>query len=593
MWFDRASAARFQKRKNQTDKAQKIFVPEDDDFEWICTYTTDYLELEHAGLAQQDIVALIESALHICTKSGAFIDFDRLLRILKTVCSRYGCPQCVLEKSLFILCGIRGSFRELPSQLDECTDLILLGSDSLPAIQILHSFMRTDISNLDLAKSSIATNAARGVVQVFRQNLESKTAWAVSTENLLTSLSSAVSMQSGRVNEVILPLCVTMIEREPFIAHGSDEEFLKFMEIVNTAYVAVKIPNQAAEEKPAGSVRLSKDSKATEIGLLNVRDHVDDALSKLLRSLNGFKQSLVFKRFMEFAELQSPRTSLQILDFAAEQLSKWQEQKPLDEYCLPIIRSFIQNAAISSELRLAGLRVIQTFLWPSRASWPYHPDGRLNSSEVVKTTDLARELFKDIPTEIDLSVLKALIDMAVRAAFTCNNESFIEQVCADLEKVVLGGRSSSSPQVRRKSEIGAQGLVSIFMQSLPTHHVDLTEFVFGKLNHIASSFSVPPEARLAAMRLLVRIRCDSAGRIYVSQASDSEYLAAALCRTDETAAKFPWTAESSDDRRGSRSSGAASRRPKPTPTAMDISRSSRFTACSSASTKRIRCRPWI
>lgn len=564
MWFDRASSARHQKRKNQTDKSQKIVVPEDDDFEWMCAYITDYLTLVHEGLSEEDIVALIESALHICTKSGALVDFDRILKLLKCVYSKYGCPTSVFKNFLYILCGIRGGLRELPTQLNECLDLILSGPESHAAIEVLHDLLQTDFSKLDHSKVSISNNAARGAIQVFQEIVENKTPLAVSVEDLLTSLSSALSMQSARVNEVVLPLCASLLEHEPSTVNGSDGLFQKIMEVINIAYLAVKLPIQTAEESPSGSVHSAKDGRSREpIVHANIRDHIDSVLGKLLRSLTGFKQSLVFKHFMTCAQQQSAETSMDILQFAGEELLNWQVHDNWRDYGLQIVRTFVQDSDVTSELRLAAIGIIEGAFWSPGLSWTHDHHVAVNDSEEVTTLNLAQEMFHMIRTESNPIILKALVDIAVRAVLTYDSRDSMMQICNDLEDVVF--REKSSSQVTKTSEIGARGLVSIFMQSLNTEHTDRTELVYQKLDHIASSFQAPAEARLAAMRLLFRLRCDSIGRIYVSQSSDSEYLAAALCRTDETAAKFPRPAEGPDDRVTSRSSGLTSRRAKPTP----------------------------
>lgn len=548
VWFDRASAARFQKRKNQTDKAQKIFVPEDDDFEWMCNYTRDYLALQHESLEEEDLAALVESALHICTKSGAAVDFDRLLKLLQSVYSKHGCPSSVFEKSLYVLCGIRGSFRELPAPFNECLGIILSVPESLPAVPVLHELLRMDVNKLEEPRVSTTTNAARGVIQVFQQILEDKMTLAISTDDLLTSLSSATRLQSGRVNEVILPLCVTLLEQEPSIISGPNEQFLMFMDIVNAAYMAVRVPNQGGEENVVPS---------------RTRNCIDSALEKALQSLTGPKQSRVFKHFIAFAELQSSETSISILQYASKEILDWQVNEHWREDALQIIRKFIQNPSISSAVRVLAVGVIENALWSPGLSWSHQDDGALGSPENSTTIEVVQELLKVIETETDPSILEEVVRVAIRTALTYDNKNFTEKICTDLKEVVF--RSESWMQFQETCEIGARGLVSIFMRSLNTDRVGRTDLAYRKLNEIASSFQIPAEARLAAMRLLFRIRCDSIGRIYVSQSSDSEYLAAALCRTDESAAKFSHSVDGADEYGTSRSSGLTSRRAKPTP----------------------------
>jgi hypothetical protein len=562
-WFDRTHAARSQKRKTHTDRAQKIFVPEDDDFEWICAYTTDYLTLDHGGLAEEDIVGLIEAALHICSKSGATIDFDRLLKLLVSVCSRYGCPSSVFGKLLYLLCGIQGSFPDRPAHFKECLGLILRTPQS-ETVQTLHSFLRTDTSKLEDSKMSTTTNAARGTIQIFQQILGTELGAAISNGDLLSSLSSATMLQSGRVNEAVLSLCVTLAEQDPSISKSSDKQFLDFMEIVNTAYAAVKIRNQTTEGSQSSSERSSNDLRLGGNGTpANVRDTIDIALEKIMQSSTGYKQRLVFDHFLTCAELQSPETSLRILEYAGKELLSWQHHEHWRDDGLQILQAFVSKPSISSTVRLAAIGTLEDALWSSERSWSHQDEGCLNGPEGTTTVDLVRGLLGVIRIETDPLVLQALVNTAIRAVMTYDNYNYTKQTCNDLAEIV--SREGSGTEAAQSAEIGARGLVSIFMQSLNSDHLDRTDLAYRKLNKIASSFPVPAEARLAAMRLLFRIRCDSTGRIYISESSDSEYLAAALCRTTESAAKFPHPAEGSDDYGTIRSSGLTTRRPKPTP----------------------------
>ena len=566
MWFDKAHAARSQKRKAQTDKAQKIFVPEDDDFEWICAYTSEYMTLKHEGLAEEDVVVLIESALHICAKSGAAVDFDRLLGLLASVYSRCGCPPSVLGKSLYLLCGIRGSFSDLPAHFHECLDFILSLPHSAAAVQELHNYLCRDIarSRLEDTKSSTTTNSALGVIQIFQQILETELARAVSTDDLLSSLASAITLQSGRVNEAVLSLCITLAEQNSSIVTGLDEQFLRFMGIVNAAYVAVRNRNPPTKESPSSSVRSFKDMKPGEnVGPANVRDFVDSALERIMHSLTGFKQSLVFNHFLACAELQSSETSLRILKYASRELLSWQKHERWREDGVQILRMLVQNPSISSDVRLAAIGAMENALWSSGLNCSDQDEGCIDSSQATTTIDLVQELLQLLKTETVPLVLQAVVDAATRAVMKYDNKRLTEHTCNDLANVVF--RGASWTEATKAAEIGARGLVSIFMQSLNTDYVDRTALAFRRLNQIASSFHVPAEARLAAMRLLFRIRCDSIGRVYISKSSDSEYLAAALCRTDESAAKFPQPAEGSDDQEASKSSSSATRRMKRTP----------------------------
>ena len=93
-----------------------------------------------------------------------------------------------------------------------------------------------------------------------------------------------------------------------------------------------------------------------------------------------------------------------------------------------------------------------------------------------------------------------------------------------------------------------QGLIKIFLHARHSS-CDRLIWSFESLVKIASPECQSFRARIAAMKLLFRIRCDVSRQIFVARDYESDYIAVALCRTANSAAGFPsseWSTLSQD-----------------------------------------------
>ncbi|KAI5294827.1 Tuberous sclerosis 2-like protein [Ascosphaera atra] len=103
------------------------------------------------------------------------------------------------------------------------------------------------------------------------------------------------------------------------------------------------------------------------------------------------------------------------------------------------------------------------------------------------------------------------------------------------------------------TNIATIGLVRIFLRALDTAKETLNaagraSMVFEKLIDVSLSSLHPTDARLTALKLLFRIRCDSSGALYVIHATENDFLVSVLTRTsDRTSDIMMSRANSVDD----------------------------------------------
>ena len=181
--------------------------------------------------------------------------------------------------------------------------------------------------------------------------------------------------------------------------------------------------------------------------------------------------------------------------------------------------------------------------------------------------ELVFVVFDDFRTETDLRVLEALVEIIVDVAADSNLEMFHQLVGILAEYLRLdqdsglshGGvlsdidRSSLRPSLdgAHRSHgslvnIVVRGLVKMFIRNMNTDALKAVP-VYEELVKIAGSVECADGARLTAMKLLFRLRADSENRVFLTDSTESDYLAGVLNRTHEGAEPLSALSSPRDD----------------------------------------------
>jgi hypothetical protein len=144
---------------------------------------------------------------------------------------------------------------------------------------------------------------------------------------------------------------------------------------------------------------------------------------------------------------------------------------------------------------------------------------------------LGLRILRTLRNETQLPVINALADFATHYARDANTEAFkvIIEVLTPLTSVGPVAHDSASSALA--SNLTTCYLVRLFLQCLPCFAMKTT-IIYQVLVSIAANTQVPHTARLTAMKLLTRLRCNDHHAIRVVSHPDSLGLAAALCRTE-------------------------------------------------------------
>ncbi len=121
--------------------------------------------------------------------------------------------------------------------------------------------------------------------------------------------------------------------------------------------------------------------------------------------------------------------------------------------------------------------------------------------------------------------------------------------------------AAQDPSAPSACRIVVRHVIRLFLNLLnesPRHAESLYHFVLD----VAGSEVCEADARICALKLLFRIRCTGDSRIFIAPVSESETIAAVLCRTEETARRPPHLEDVPEKELRVTSTGSALPRPK-------------------------------
>jgi hypothetical protein len=580
-WFEISKIARSDARKKGT-KASRTTFQEDEDTEWLETYICDYLSLPNAGYEDRDIVTLTKSVFKVCRKSNLVSHVEGAINILYSVLKSYGCPESILESFLETLCGARAKLpRPSSEKAAACIHIILedmreAKSSSMDtshdaeryrgeqplrstadaklrqnkALSVLLGFLRRAFGKDD----GLPVNAARGAVLTCWELFSTEEPGARDFEELMEAMSEASRKHIIRLDSELLGCCYSLLHDARAIEKTLRQDWTTFAQLLRTICQPVRellANNRASSIQTSDAPDLKDKKKNTE-----TLRKINMALERIWDRLSDAQQELVFQYFMDSPRFLSTTQVMLSIKYVQDTGKLWPDKKDWAQPMAALIDTFLKD---KQQLACCRIRVIDVVsepiksadFWPSRSN----PDDPPTSGDAFAAKVL-KALQDQIAVELDDMVIAALI---TKVADVITVRSLEKQYAKPVIKVLQAVAMNND----RKFEHGvlaAKELTAIFMRAVyfPTRRAKLA---FKALVQVAGVKCNNIEARLIAMKLLFHIRCDSAGFIYVQHASESEYIAAALCRTSTSADAFG-TGDIFSEQRNSASSTSLSSQSK-------------------------------
>ena len=557
-WFEISKAARIDSKKRGT-KPSGPALREEADVEWLETYISDYLSLPKAGFEDDHIVTLAEKIFNVCRKSNSVGQIGGAINVLYAILCSHGCPESILESFLETLCGARS---KLPTPISEmaatCIHMILkafhaVNKDSAdgsrgtarerpnPSVQrtterkprqnkavlILLGFLQRTFSKDD----GLRVNVARGAILTFSEPTLLEGPNAPEIDELLEVMRGASQKRIIRLDAELLAFCNSLLQNESVvekILSRDQTTFIQLLENLSRPVQEYFASDDASSIRSSGELQLNEMKRNTE----RLRK-VNIALEQIWDRLDEQPKRLVYLYFMQSPRFLSTEQAMRAIKYVQDTGTLWPENKGWERSMADVIKIFLKDEQQPTVCRIKVIDIISepvksADFWPSRKGL-----GDTPTSGDAFTAKIFQTLQDQIAVESDDLVMAALVaKVADLITVRSLEKSYAKPVIKSLQAVALDSKRNSAHVV-----LAAKELITIFMRAMYFPSIR-TKLAFKALIQVAGLNCTNVEARLAAMELLFHIRCDSAGFIYVQHASESAYIAAALCRTSASAEAF-------------------------------------------------------
>lgn len=536
------TAARQARKLGRRAKTEGSYM-EDRNLDEVFKFINDILRFNGKVFKECDLQALLNQIIVICRETTREPDMQNAVNLFGTLVTYTQIPLGSLRPTLEVLCDVH---RQLPGMQDQTWTALgnLLKSHMGPSsVAVI-----LDILNSAPASQSPNRNPTRGAVHVLHRLTLLNGAEGlpkVALSQLVPALKAAVTNEHKKLENEVLEFITQMLGREDIVLLLLEAE--DWSDMMDAIEMCVR--NHVPYDGDVDDEKKGLDN-ITELSYTASETTVSDSLS---RSKSKAARS-VFRQLLERLEAIQPRAdfvkrtnimrlfmrlSHQITDSAIELLLKFHAEERLlhpsntewKSVCSALIQKIFQ---CSTRPRGIRQRVVELLCETYNTIEGVYPDD--------VTTEYAMTILRNIPDEEDLVILALLVDFAV-STVTYGVTEFFDLVLPLLSTVLEKPKQplvtiihdiDSQTTFGSRSNIVMRGLVLIFMRCMNREGRN-TIVLFDVLLNAVKSPNCETDARISALKLLFRIRCDSRHALFLISTPEGESMAAVLARTAETA----------------------------------------------------------
>lgn len=538
--FTEASRAR-QLRKREGNTSSETISGAEFCLKELFKFVTDIIKFNFQSFEEKEVSQLLSDILSISRKTTNKKDIECTITFIETLITYGYIPPDSLRPCIEILCGTYSTIREL-------TDDTWNAISNLCKSHMAHKCILTllEITKKPQGRASAPnTNTLRGAVwfleKLLLENGESGLP-KLQFSTVMSAFADALYKDSPRLEMSVCGAIGRVLARPDIMSQISFDEWESPLEIL------VRISRRTTERVDGVSL--------TRLGVQSVPRHqndkaVTDAIShSLFQIINQLEEACRRPEFLQTEEVVEFFLNVygHIPDSAAEIVISFYSTEHL---CYPscaawldntrrLVDIFFRTKTRPSELRVQVLSLIKDV---------YETIREVCDEELLNKLVLIA--FDDFRTETDPKVLDFLVRVIVDVAADSNLDMFNQWVDVlfeymDLDKA--GGDSSltAAPETDRFSShshpslasssygslvnIVSRGFVRMFIRNMNTDALKAVR-VYESLVKVAGCTTLEEDARLTAMRLLFRLRADSENRVFLTDNTESDYLAGVLNRT--------------------------------------------------------------
>ncbi|KAI5304977.1 Tuberous sclerosis 2-like protein, partial [Ascosphaera pollenicola] len=531
----------------------------------------DVVTLQREPPSEEDIEAVLEQVFIVCRKTSVATDIKNALSIFDAIISISRVPHAIFTTLLEVLCSIQASVKQLAGPTSRTVRSLAKTEKQGVMVDTLHLFIQ------ETGENERGMHVVRGAVNIFSDLLATYAQDRmpeIDFNTLLTTLEAAAAKSDGRIDADILEACLDVLKgRYVDVALREDSDFSRFIAVVlSCTHKRVEPPvtspatlEGASSASPSPStLTRSFHSDEARYSISAVMARIIEALEVLWPRFSEEQKSAVCNLFMVSHSYLNDSQSQLAQEYYREKRVCFPENPEWTMHCKSLIANFIAARDKLPEVRIQAVETLSEVYKTGTAA------------DVFDDEDTVRQLVHTLGHERSHAFVAKFVAFLVDLSSSCTDDNFdrlvtalgktmpgeekIDSVQLSIPSESSSAKTASSPAAQTSprtpvfvdqiensmSNLATLGLVKIFLRTL-VNCASRASMVFEKLIDISLCLKRPTDARLTALKLLFRIRCDSAGALYVISATENDFLVNVLTRTNDRASDIVSRMSSIDD----------------------------------------------
>ncbi|CAM1508373.1 Fc.00g052210.m01.CDS01 [Cosmosporella sp. VM-42] len=540
----RRNASQAARGSKGSAKTRAVALGEEKNLAQLFAFLIDVIKFSFNNADEAAVSGLIDKLLAICVSTSVEDDLRSSISVIDTIVTFGSIPDEKLKGCVQVLSSIFCLVGNLQKDAWHTLSNLCKSHNGQATVRILLDILRNNPT--DGVKERDVNREIRGALAVFQKLLsksKEKGYPAVPYALLADGLSAVVKATTSiRVYISALQLINDLFDDGEEKMHRLiiDEDWPVILEVATEC-------SKKAEHRESDRFRISKEERPEVLvgrELITLIKRLDFLINH--KSPDFVPRQTVVKFLTDVHQFLPDETASSVLDYFQEFRCCSPSDLFWEDNLALALEGFFGNRDRSSNIRLRALETIMDAyeivdLVGDRAEQGFIPR-------------LAKSVLQNVAEETDVLVLDAIMSLMVSVVASCDMELFDYIVDAlraiifsDRLKSPISSSASASPFASTPSEdtispdqspsnVVARGYARMFVQTLDFHGAKSAK-LFNALVNIAKSQHAEVDARLTAMKLLFRLRADWANRIFLTKVLETNFLAAALCRTEDSLTK--------------------------------------------------------
>ena len=492
-----------------------------------------------------ELTTLIDRVIDISNKTSVETDIRRVIAIFGALSNKSLIPISKLESCVEVLCAMSGMgdnpFGEDPSN---CLITLLRSAYQSETLEILLKFIAIN-------PRKRKPNVLRGAFSMLEYLLKMNGSFQLPVVELLPLLAAFKVVWS--VSHKYTVDCLYLVGR---LLHDKDiaaglaqqswgeigiafDDFAKLNLEPSLGFKNTEVPSQINGPSRLSRYYSHQWSKlyTDDPRLREAFQLITSAFSKIWDNLDEEKRLFIANITLILAPYADDSSLALVISYMVEKCFVL----PIDEAWIKNIELLLKLALFDSSkggaLRCRALEMVKEVLIVIQQDKEY----------LIYFDPIGIQILRHIAYEDHLEVFYVLVDFAIGYAKVANMKVF--DIVLQTLSPLLNAQGNTSPLKRTLSTSylvvnrTTASLVKLFLQCLSRDALK-TSKTYQLLIDVASDSLIPTEARLIALKLLVRIRYDSASVVKIIPMPDTHGLAAILYRTEESVTPQPTSSAS-------------------------------------------------